>query len=313
MKIFTRILLGILVISTLGLAIGTIYAINTKLDFDDEVTFVEDTIEINEGINSIQINQEEVNIEIEIWDKDYTELDYRLIKNDDNEYVKVENSTLLIGDDYNFEFDSILDFQTIFEWIKKGQTILENESQSIKIYLPKNNLENIELNIVSGSINISGIETNKLNIDNVDGNTTLSNIVANNLNYNGVDGDIEITSSKIDNFKFDNVDGDTDIVDSEFNKMYFDCVNGNISMKGSQVSEFEVDTVNSDITFDYVKAKDIRIDLVTGTIDLLIVGTRDDYSIEANDQKIGDGSNEIIIDAVDLSYFIDFVEEETEA
>lgn len=84
------------------------------------------------------------------------------------------------------------------KYCASNTTILNDVSKELIIYLPKNYvLDSLEISLESASLDISEINVNELDIDNISGTINVTNVHANEIDYDGVSGSFTTVLSPI--------------------------------------------------------------------------------------------------------------------
>ncbi len=240
----------------------------TSYRYDNPESYIVGGGEINENINSAEIEWISGEVNIFTYDSDKIIIEETKVSDEANVLrYKVENGKLKIH--YGKS-----------EW-KLGFSNLPKKTLTVKI--PKSMAESflkLEIDVTSADTNINGIKTNSLEIDNVSGKTTINGVTANdfdlstvsgdvnakgsftNLEFESVSGKINLTSETVlKKVECDSTSGDTtlripengftaefDSVSGDFNSDFGTVKKGNKYTSGDGSAEFEFDTVSGDVT-----------------------------------------------------------------
>lgn len=138
-------------------------------------------------------------------------------------------------------------------------------SAVIKLSLAKNLYENLEIDIVNGTVEISDVDFKDQTIDSVNAKITIINS-SGNLSIDNVNGKIDIKNTNGE-LEIDNVNGAVYLSNISGEMASVDAVSGNIRVDGLNSKEFDADTTSGNIRIFGIKdTKNISLDSTSGNI-----------------------------------------------
>ena len=155
-------------------------------------------------------------------------------------------------------------FRNFFRNVKEiGET---KERLVLELFVPKEGLDSLEIDTVSGDVELCGISARSIEIDSVT-------------------ADLKIEDVSCRTLSVDEVNGDT-VLDGVY------CEKG-----------CEIDTVNGDVESLFLDSRDTEINTVSGDVSLTLKGPQNDYRISADrlfkeDSFHGTGERHLEIDTV---------------
>lgn len=138
-------------------------------------------------------------------------------------------------------------------------------SAVIKLSLAKNLYDNLEIDIVNGTVEISDVDFKDQTIDSVNAKITIINS-SGNLSIDNVNGKIDIKNTNGE-LEIDNVNGAVYLSNISGEMASVDAVSGNIRVDGLNSKEFDADTTSGNIRIFGIKdTKNISLDSTSGNI-----------------------------------------------
>lgn len=138
-------------------------------------------------------------------------------------------------------------------------------SAVIKLSLAKNLYDDLEIDIVNGTVEISDVDFKDQTIDSVNAKITIINS-SGNLSIDNVNGKIDIKNTNGE-LEIDNVNGAVYLSNISGEMASVDAVSGNIRVDGLNSKEFDADTTSGNIRIFGIKdTKNISLDSTSGNI-----------------------------------------------
>jgi len=248
---FIFILVGI-VISVIGLAVGGFEIKNyTTRSYEKKEVSVE-AAEITKIITDI------VSSDINIVYKDIDEINITYYEEENEVYqIKTDNGQLKIIYEDNRKWYQRISFGFYIE-------------NNITIELPKDMKVDLDLNTVSGVINVSDIISDVVKIKNVSGEIEVKNIQAESVVIKSTSGEMDIRNIQAENVVIEGKSGDVN-------------VNGGV---GDIIS---IKTISGEISVNKIEYNDITLSSTSGEIEGTIIGNESDYNI-SSDTVSGDNN-----------------------
>lgn len=210
----------------------------------------------------------------------------------DSYIAKVSNQTLVIKDNGRGNF--IFNLWLFGDYREKETKITITLPQSIQF-------KKVEFDNGSGSMELSGFQTESFYLDGGSGAIIVSNIRANDTNISTGSGGVALEKVSLSNGYIDTGSGAVNIANSDLTRINFDTGSGSLNFEGLLIGKCSVDGGSGSLAFDInqgIENYDLRFDSGSGGI--WVNGKRrDDQDIrneEANNiLTVEGGSGEVAI------------------
>lgn len=178
-----------------------------------------EVVTINEDFSTFDVELINEKFIVEVWDKNYTEITIDSSFDDSKRpKVSVNGTTVEI------------------KTPKRNNVKLINFDDSVSVKLSKSvaaNLFNFDVDIVSGSVNISDIQGTKASFSTVSGSIHLDNANLLKLSANSVSGSLKINNCKIEEIAAESVSGSINCVADISKSFELGSVSGSIKLETS--------------------------------------------------------------------------------
>lgn len=147
-------------------------------------------------------------------------------------------------------------------------SIPSNISKVLEVYIPSNKIiQELTINNVSSTINISKIHSQKITIDNISGSTKIEECMVNELDYDGVSGSLICLMNQVTtNIEVDQVSGST-LISLPSSIAGFNIDFSTVS--GSLNSDFNTRTENDKIIYKDENYLNIQVDSISGSVSIV--------------------------------------------
>lgn len=154
--------------------------------------------------------------------------------------------------------DEIVDFNTVGDkleinfYARKGRGIKTLPPKRIEVKIPVSlaeNMEDLTVDNVSATANISGIIGDKIYVDSVSGEIILSELEAESLTSNSTSGKIGWRNLKTSKANIDTTSGDISINDLVIGELRIDTTSGNAEMIKVTADSLDFDSISGDYTY----------------------------------------------------------------
>lgn len=229
-----------------------------------------------EKINSVEINwiSGEINVIRKDGEKLFVEENSDNLDNDERVHCYIDNGTLII------------------HFCKSGYKYnhIDDNYKHLTVYIP----DNVDLSIdgISADISVSDANLDDLDIDTVSGNVDIGNIKVREISVDSVSGDISIESVNAVTFDSESISGSMKFGDVVSSDTDIDTTSGDVRFDSLKTDTFTADTVSGDIEVENIVASDISVDSVSGKVRL---GISEKAVI-----KIETVSGSVTLDTIDL-------------
>lgn len=258
MKIFRNILLAIMTLSLIVFISSFGFGLkgkNLEEFFTASYLYEKaDTVIIDDMVNELNIDVVSKNIKITIHEFDYVMIDYYQLIGKDNFSVQLENSII-----------NILE-KPVKKWV--NFQITKKEVKEVDIKLPKDAHINLNINNITGTINLSEINFNKLNIINNTGNIYIKDIEV-----------VEDLIVKVDtgNINMENIQSKNINVKTE---------TGRINLKNQKTNSLVARASTGNIEISFVDSSKIELKTNTGKINIIGDYSKYNYDFQTDTGRI---------------------------
>ncbi len=248
----------ILIIAGVGLAAGLlmlffgmvmgasryIYLDSTGVHIYEEGN--EETVTVDDlSFDKVYINAMTANVEIIPSDKARLEIVQK--NNDGNISYTCENGELRVVENFKSRFRFFnLDFRFMFD----------KSSNIITLYLPPDKLDDVSLNITSGIIKASGITTCNLDIDIISGSINLEDITADTAEFNLTSGRLTADNVKATDSRLSVMSGSCNFTDTYFGGLRARITSGSTRYEGTLAGIVDIESMSGSATFDLTGSAD---------------------------------------------------------
>ncbi|MGI6153290.1 MAG: DUF4097 family beta strand repeat-containing protein [Christensenellaceae bacterium] len=239
------------------------------------------------GISGIDLNFQQENIEVTVWDKDI---------------VRVEQiSDAALPDEDIMRFGTI-GSELAIQSGNYGKIITGIRPRStIKLYIPQKSGLNIKCSTASGYVHAGGGKYALLRIDTASGETSLSGVNAKDVEVDTASGRVKIEDVDCKQLKIDSASGDITVSGVCERNMDIDTSSGSITVN-AQTESLKVDTASGSVAAEISGLRVFDVDTASGNVRL---ACRDAQALQ--EIKIGTMSGEVEIDLPENDGFeVDF-------
>ncbi len=238
-------------------------------------TYVEKTYEVTEDFENLQLDFS--SNDLQVLPSENGKMKLVCYESDNITYdVKVENKTLVIEEKIDTTIGSIFNFEFNFE------------DQTNKLYLPKDQYKDFELNLNSGDFTSNESFTFRdVNLDVSSGDVYLSDLIARDLFVDCSSGDVGLSGVSVENLTANVSSGRIDIENTYVNKILkMKSSSGSASLIKTQCTEADIRVGSGSIEVaDFTAADGFDIHVSSGSANLNNVVTDGFFRV-----KTGSGS-----------------------
>lgn len=217
--------------------------------------YVTNTHELNEEFDNINLHLDDTNVDFKLSDDGKCKVVCKELE-DYNHKVFVENGCLKIEADESRKW-----YQKLFSF----------KSADVTVYLPKDAYQSLEIDNVTGDIDISsGFSFENVLIAATTGNIHISGIDCfGDLAAEVTTGDIEISDVSCGNLRCDTTTGDIEmsgvVAEGRFS---IKATTGDIELRGCDASEVYIKLTTGDVDANFLTEKTVYADTTTGDVDV---------------------------------------------
>ncbi len=250
------ILIGVFIFSSIGAII--VYGVTEDIDFNESIQIDEVKKQAIDGINQININAVSANVNfIFVEDNEITVKYYGNIK------------CFLCHIDYELE-STKLNNQIDFSASNKRFGIFLHNNIYIDVYLPQTYENNLNVNVVSSDIKIDEeMNLDYLNIDTVSGDIDVKNLSLNKARFNTTSGEMILSHLNVeqDTYLY-TISGDVELKTITSSNIHFNSVSGEIY--GEDINgNVSGSSISGDITI-YENSPEFNINLSSTSGEIII-------------------------------------------
>lgn len=239
-----------LIITGFVLIKGDFNNVVNSFTMDEDYEFKELVLE--DDFDYLKIDLISHNINFKHSDDDKLKVEYYESEND-KVNIKVEGNTLKLKSEYKKKY-------RFFNFRFKSPKV-----SNVDIYLPKNEYQNIDVELISGDLKINNFIFNEISIKTTSGDISLSKLNVNN------------------KVVIDLVSGDFHVEDLNVtNDLNVETVSGYIKINTVSSKSISAKTVSGDIYVNDLITNSIKTETISGDIDLNINGNKDDFKAILN-------------------------------
>lgn len=236
----------------IGITIGVEYLDNRNIEYETQ------TYTLDAG-TKLEISADVANVRFVYEDSDKLQLSY------------YTSSKLLYA--FAKEVDTVKIASTFSRyWFSKNT--LKSSYFDLVITGP---YQNLEMNIVTGSVNIDSYQTESANIITTNADISISQSTMNELTIKNTTGDIELANSSLNNVNIDGIT--TDIYLNEVDGTTFESkvTTGEVQFIAAKYSDYKMSGVTCDISFQGEILTSFKGTTTTGDIILRVIGNAEEF------------------------------------
>lgn len=192
---------------------------------------------------------------------------------------------------YNSKNNGYLDVEerdgttNIKEKVKKKfiNFVFDNETPTLSIYLPSNELNNLRINSISGNIEAyENLNFKNLELFSTSGNINLLDVNSEkDLSIKTISGEIFLNNGNADVINISSTSGSIETYNLDSSDTSLSSISGEISVNDITTDKLKIKTTSSDVDLDYADVKDkIDISTVSGEIDGIFKDVEYKYNID---------------------------------
>ncbi|MBO5354208.1 MAG: DUF4097 family beta strand repeat protein [Lachnospiraceae bacterium] len=262
---------------------GDVVVFGVRLGNTGDVKSGTETFAASE-IESIQLEDMSGELTVETWEQDYIEVWYEDIPED--YVIKKAGRTLVIENEVDFFFVNLSFVET----------------PKIRIRVPADSVfEEVVIDKGSGSMKVSGITADVLEVDSGSGAVTISETDSEDFYVNSGSGSVNISRVNAEEISIDSGSGAVILSEVTAQNTILDSGSGTVTVKNSMTGETSVDTGSGFISFEEVTAENMVLDsgsgrvnyigwmtgecvfeTASGSVNLEVYGAEEDYNIRAD-------------------------------
>lgn len=239
-------------------------------------------------ISKVVVDSISSDVNIILWKEDKIKVHYHGTASEMSRAPKLETSlngdVLDISIKYPNQITSILNF---------------NLNTKLDLYIPENYKKSIDIETVSGGINIDKLQADNFNASTTSGDISINSIVANSTDFSSVSGSLKIKTLSSKTNEFETTSGDIKI-EAITGDIKADSVSGSIWLSYSEFNnEVEAETISGDVDLTLPQSSEFKVDFssTSGELDndfpLVLTGKVEKRNIRGT---VGNGQKTIRIE-----------------
>ena len=222
-------------------------------------------------LDESQINKTYQLEEFNSIDIDLVESDIKIINSNENKVEFTESDS--IYHELSYE-NGILNIKRKskyhpFEWLFHSKFV----NMSMTLYLNESTLNEVDINVVSGKVEIEKINANILDIKSVSGNILLNNANFSDVYIETVSGSIEGDNIKaLNKLELESVSGKIELLNSDAKNIEGQTVSGNISLELKSNKIYTIKTISGKINKPENGNNGFcNVETISGNIDIVVI------------------------------------------
>ncbi len=202
------------------------------------------------------------------------------------DYDEIVHEVDVKGDTLTVKVNDIHDGEPWWTWIQFGfdlERIINNSDYDTRtvIYLPEDSYGSLEVNTVSGEIEVpENYAFNDVAINTTSGSITCGCTATGDIEIGTVSGEITFTSVNADKFQASSTSGSVKLSNAKVSgAVTIDTVSGEIILKDVESGSLNTNSVSGDVMFTNLTTDDVNIDTTSGEVSGTITGDHE-YDVD---------------------------------
>lgn len=241
-------------------------------------------------ISKVMVDTVSTDVNVILWNGDKIKVHFHGTASEMSRAPKLETS--LNGDKLDISIKYPNQITSIFNF---------SLNTKLDLYIPENYKKSMNIETVSGEINIDKLEADNFNASTTSGDVNINTIVANITDFESVSGAINIKALSSKRNEFETTSGDIKI-ETVTGDISADSVSGSITASYSVFNnEVEAETVSGDVDLSLPQASEFKVDFssTSGELDndfpLVVMGKVEKRNVKG---IVGNGQKTIRVETI---------------